>query len=92
MVDRYEGEWILMRVTAYRGGWPSHGEVIARSPSRPAILEAWREVDGSRQPGERHYVFRARRQTRTGGELREALEVLQLTWDGDEVPSVSGRW
>lgn len=91
VVASYKGEWILWKVAAFEGGWPSHGEVLAHSPSRPRILEAWRDAVGSRTSDELYYVFPARLDVRTGAEVREALELLQETWEG-EVPSVSGRW
>ena len=80
-----------MRVTVFQGGWPSHGEVLAHTSSRPVILEAWRDAVRSRKPDAQYYVFRAREFIRSGTELREALEVLQETWDG-EVPSAGRRW
>ena len=83
VVTLHEGEWVLWEVTALEGGWPSHGRVLAHSPSRAAIMAAWANAKGARtQPGQ-HYVFRACEAITTGAELREALEALQATWDGE---------
>ena len=83
VVALHEGDWVLWDVTALEGGWPSHGRILAHSPSRTAILEAWADAKDARiRPGQ-HYVFRACHSITTGAEMREALEVLMKTWDGE---------
>ena len=83
VVALHQGEWILWEVTALEGGWPSHGRVLAHSPSRTATLEAWAAAKhAGTKPGQ-HYVFRACEAITTGAELREALDVLMQTWDGE---------
>ncbi len=83
IVALHPGEWILLRVTAVEGGWPSQGEVLAHDASRTAITNAWADVVRSKRPDDRYYVFPACDSIRTGAELREALAVLRETWDGD---------
>ncbi len=83
IVALYSGEWILLRVTAVEGGWPSHGEVLAHDASRTTITDAWADAVRSKKPDDRYYMFPACDAIRTGAELREALAVLRETWDED---------
>ena len=71
----YEGEWVLMKVTAFEDGWPSQGEVLAHSPSREAMCKLRSELPPV-SPGVKvtYYLFDAYRYIRTGAEMREALE------------------
>jgi hypothetical protein len=74
-VALYEGEWILMKVTAFEDGWPSRGEVLAHSPAREEVAAADKRLVGSSpEPGARYSVFQAYRHLRTGDEMREALK------------------
>lgn len=83
VVALHEGEWVLWKVAALEGGWPSHGEVLAHSPSRSATMAAWADAAPARTGPGQHYVFRACRSIQTGAELREAVDVLTATWDGE---------
>ena len=83
VVALHEGDWVLWEVAAVEGGWPSHGRVLAHSPSRAAIMAAWTDAKDARTKPGQHYVFRACQAIQTGAELREALEVLKATWDGE---------
>ncbi len=91
IVALHPGEWILLRVTAVEGGWPSHGEVVAHSTSRETVTDAWADVVRAKKTTDHYHVFPARHRIETGAELREALRVLQETWD-DEVGSAQRRW
>ena len=75
IIARYPGQWILMQVTSDEGGWPSHGQLLARADTydeiaraRIALLPDVNLADGPL------YVFDAYPPIRTGEELRVVLE------------------
>jgi hypothetical protein len=39
VMDRYRGEWILMRVTRHDEGWPTHGYVTVHATTQNAMLD-----------------------------------------------------
>ena len=83
VVAIHERDWVLWDDTPVEGSAPSHGRVLAHSPSREAIMAAWADAKDARTKPDQHYVFRACQAIQTGAELREALEVLKATWDGE---------
>lgn len=79
VVALYPGEWVLMKVAARHGGWPSHGQVIAHNPSYDQFCDLREKVvPRPSEPGVIYYTFQAYRHIRTGAELREAMETLRV--------------
>ncbi len=87
VIERYRGQWILMRVTAHdEDKWPSHGYVLAHDRSHKKLCQRWREVieaEGPGDPDRPHYVFAADRLLRTGEDLHHALDALRERDDYD---------
>jgi hypothetical protein len=81
IIDRYRGQWILMRVTEDdEDGWPARGYLLARAPSQAEILEAEERLpradaaaDGRVLP---YYSFLAQHDISSGPEYEAA--VMQL--------------
>jgi hypothetical protein len=47
--DRYAGEWIILHVTQYDEGWPTHGIVKVHAPTQMEMLD---EMERSPDPPE----------------------------------------
>ena len=75
ILDRYHGEWILLRTTASELGWPTHGEVLAHSKRRATVekrLDAL--LPALRASGARHTIFQAYPRITSGAEMMELLD------------------
>jgi hypothetical protein len=78
-IERFSGEWVLMRVTAFDlAGWPYYGAIVAHSRSRQEISERLaQEPRPADQPCHTpYYVFKATPRTRSGDDFdRGAAEL-----------------
>jgi hypothetical protein len=76
IVERYRGEWILMRVTKDdEDGWPERGYLLERAASQNEIIaamERWVHLadDGNRWP---FYTFLAEPLVKSGPEYAAAV-------------------
>jgi hypothetical protein len=78
IADRYEGEWVLMRVTEYdEEGWPAKGLLLAHSPRQQDInLALEQRSDGEASPDQApipYYAFMAGPTLRSGPEYEAAV-------------------
>ena len=78
IADRYEGEWVLMRVTEYdEEGWPAKGLLLAHSPRQQDInLALEQRSDGEASPDQApipYYSFIAGPTVRSGPEYEAAV-------------------
>jgi hypothetical protein len=89
-VERYRGEWILMRVTKDDGdGWPERGYLLERAPGQKEIiaaLERWVHLanDGNPWP---FYTFLAEPLIRSGPEYEAAV----IEFVGDLIRAARAR-
>ena len=81
VVARFEGEWVLLEITAVEEGWPSRGRVVAHGKSGPVHKALQQRLQPAGRPDGGYYIFQANRRIRTGAELRERLEELSRTGD-----------
>ena len=72
----YEGEWILMRVTALdQDHIPARGHILVHSRSHARVCKELAKLPpASQEPDAHYYVFQAYPYLRTGAEMRQALE------------------
>jgi hypothetical protein len=69
---QYEGEWVLLQVTAFdERQWPSRGKILCHSPDPKEVHEAVRPPRS--QPGPL-YIFFAEPRIRSGPEYVRAAE------------------
>lgn len=74
IIDRYGGEWILMRVTGHdEEHWPAEGYIVARAASQEELLEA-EELAPPPTPGQPYCSFLAQHDIRSGPEYDAAVK------------------
>jgi hypothetical protein len=86
VIERYPGEWIVMRITEYdERHLPARGVLIAHSPSRRTAQRIWGEELSRTEPGNGVLsLFDACRRITTGEELSASLA--ELIAGPDPVP------
>lgn len=68
IIDRYGGEWVLMRVTGHdEDWWPAEGFVVAHASSQAELLEAEEQAPPA-TPGQPYCAFFAQHDIKSGPE------------------------